>query len=116
LAPGLIDAGVGESTVSKAYRLLRAVLNTATDDELIRRNPCRIPGASVDRTPERPVLSLDQVLDIADAIDDRYRALVLLAGFGSLRWRELMGLRRSDLDLDAGVVRVVRSVAEVGSR
>lgn len=113
---GLIDAGVGQSTVSKAYRLLRAVLNTATDDELIRRNPCRIPGASVDRTPERPVLSLDQVLDIADAIEDRYRALVLLAAFGSLRWGELMGLRRSDLDLDAGLVKVVRSVAEVGSR
>ena len=98
-----------------AYRLLRAILNTAADDELIRRNPCRIPGATVDKTSERPVRLLNQVLDIADAID-AFGPLLLLAAFGSLRWGELMGLRRSDLDLDAGVVKVVRSVAEVGSR
>ena len=42
---GLLDGGVGASTVSKSYRLLRAVLNSAFDDELIRRNPCRIKGA-----------------------------------------------------------------------
>jgi hypothetical protein len=40
----LLDAGVSAVTVAKAYRLLKAVLNTAVDDELIRRNPCRIKG------------------------------------------------------------------------
>jgi hypothetical protein len=30
----------GPVTVAKAYRLLHAVMNTATDDRLIRRNPC----------------------------------------------------------------------------
>jgi len=33
---------VSEVTAAKAYRLLRAVFNTALDDGLIRRNPCRI--------------------------------------------------------------------------
>ena len=47
---GLLDGGVGPTTVAKAYRLLRAVLSTAVDDELIQRNPCRIKGASVERT------------------------------------------------------------------
>ena len=51
----LLNSGLGQSTVSKAYRLLRAVLNTATDDELIRRNPCRIKGAGVEHPAERPV-------------------------------------------------------------
>jgi hypothetical protein len=37
-----VDAGTGEVTVAKAYRLLKAILNTAVDDGLIRRNPCRI--------------------------------------------------------------------------
>ncbi len=32
-------------TVAKAYRLLKAIMNTAVDDGLIRRNPCRIKGA-----------------------------------------------------------------------
>lgn len=39
---GLLDAGVGEVTVAKAYRLLKAIMNTAVDDGMIRRNPCRI--------------------------------------------------------------------------
>jgi hypothetical protein len=36
----------------------------------------------------------------ADAIEPRYRALLLLATFGNLRWGELAGLRRRNLDLD----------------
>ena len=38
----LLDSGVSNVTAAKAYRLLRAVFNTALDDGLIRRNPCRI--------------------------------------------------------------------------
>jgi integrase len=38
--------------------------------------------------------------------DRRYRALVLLATFASLRWGEATALKRCDLDLEAGVVRV----------
>jgi integrase len=113
---GLIDGGVGASTVAKAYRLLRAVLNTAFDDEVIRRNPCRIKGAGVEKPKERPVLTLAEVQLLAAAIDARYRAFVLLAVFGSLRWGELMGLRRSDFDFVAGLVRVERAVSEIGAR
>ncbi len=112
----LIEAGVGGSTVAKSYRLLRAVLNTAVDDEVLARNPCRIKGAGVEPTPERPVITLPEAFRLADSIDEQYRALVLLAVFGSLRWGELMGLRRSDLDLDEALVRVERSVVEVGKR
>lgn len=113
---GLLDDGVGPSTVSKAYRLLRSVLNTAADDELIRRNPCRIKGAGVEHPAERPVLTLEQVLRLAEAIEPRYRALVLLAVFGSLRWGDLVGLRQSDFDLSLGLVKVERSVSLVGAR
>jgi integrase len=107
---------VGASTVAKAYRFLRAVLNTAFDDEVIRRNPCRIKGAAVEKPEERPVLTLGEVQLLAAAIDPRYRAFVLLAVFGSLRWGELMGLRRSDFDLVAGRVRIERAVSEIGAR
>ena len=110
----LLDSGTGPSTVAKAYRLLRAVMNTAVDDEVISQNPCRINGAGVEPTPERPVITVDAVLALADAIQDRYRALILLATFGSLRWGELMGLRKSDIDLDEATVTIERSVAEVG--
>ena len=110
----LLDSGTGGSTVAKAYRLLRAVMNTAVDDEVIARNPCRIKGGGVEPTPERPVIGVEAVLALADAVPERYRALILLATFGSLRWGELMGLRKSDIDLNEGTVSIERSVVEVG--
>lgn len=96
---GLVNNGTGPTTVAKAYRFLRAVLNTAVDDEIIRRNPCRIKGAGQETAPERPVITLAEVFTLAAHIQPRYRALVLLAAFGQLRFGELGGLRRSHLTL-----------------
>jgi integrase len=62
---------------------------------------------------ERTVLTLRQVGQLADAIHPRYRALVLLAVFGSLRWGELAALRRGDLDLELCTVKVERSLTEL---
>jgi integrase len=111
-----VAAGVGRVTVAKAYRLLRSILATADEDELIRRNPCRIKGAGVEASAERPVASVEQVLAIAAAIQPRYRGLVLLATFASLRWGELLALRRQDVDLTRRTVRVEASVVEVGGK
>jgi hypothetical protein len=55
------------------------VLNTAVDDELIRRNPCRIEGAGTESTRERPVATPDQVEALVTAMPERWKALVLLA-------------------------------------
>lgn len=107
-----LDAGLGAVTVAKTYRLLQAIMNTAVEDELVRRNPCRIKGAGAERSPERPVASIAEVYAIADRIVPRYRALVLLATFGSLRWGELIALRRSDIDLDGMTVNVDKAFTE----
>jgi hypothetical protein len=103
----------GPVTVAKAYRLLHVILETAADDHLIRRNPCRIKGAGKEESAEREVVSLPVVFAVADAVPVRFRALVLLATFGSLRWGELVGLRRENVDLDACVVRVIETTAEL---
>lgn len=111
----LLDSGTSEITTAKAYRLLRAVMNTALDDGLIKRNPCRIKGAGSEDSPERPVLSVAQVYALADAVGLRYRALTLLAAFSSLRWSELAALRPEDLDLKVCTVRVTRQLTRGGS-
>jgi integrase len=102
----------------RCTRLLKAILNTAVDDGMIRRNPCRIKGAGQEKSPERPVLTIRQVLDLANAIDQRYRLLVLLAVFCSLRWGELAALRLRHIDLTRATVYVEASVVELidGSR
>lgn len=108
-----LDSGVSAVTVAKSYRLLKSIMSTAVDDRLIRRNPCRIKGAGQESSPERPVLSVEQVYAVADAVPPRYRGLVLLATFGSLRWGEAIALRRGDLDLEARTVRVERQGTEI---
>jgi integrase len=103
----------GPVTVAKAYRLLHAIFETAVDDQMVRRNPCRIEGAGREDSPERDVVSLPVVFAIADALPVRYRAMVLLATFASMRWGELVGLRRESIDLDACEIRVVETTAEL---
>jgi integrase len=107
--------GKGQVIRAKAYRLLRTILNTAVDDGLIPSNSCKIKGAGIERSPERPALDVGQVFKLAAAIGERWRALVLLAAFAHLRWGELAALRRHCLNLDARTVQVQASQAEVGS-
>jgi integrase len=106
----LLASGVSEVTAAKAYRLLRAIFNTALDDGLVKRNPCRIKGADREDSPERPVLTVTQVYALADAVGLRYRLLILLAAFTSLRWAELAALTVTDVDLNARTVRVTRQL------
>jgi integrase len=99
-------AGPGQVTAAKCYRLLRAICHTAVEDSLIAKNPCAIRGAGQERSAERPMLSVAQVDALADTVDRRWRALILLAAWCGLRFGELAALTRRDLDLDGYVVNV----------
>jgi excisionase family DNA binding protein len=102
----LLTDGVSASMTAKAYRLLRAVFNTAVADGLIRQNPCRIKAGGIHTPTERPTLSLAQVLQLTQLFPPKYSAMVHLAAFGGLRYGEVIALRRCDLDLRAGTVSV----------
>lgn len=60
--------------------------------------------AGQDKAAERPTATLAQVFAIVEAIQPRYRLLVLLATFAQLRFGELVALRRRNLDLVARLV------------
>jgi hypothetical protein len=50
----LLSRGVSATMAAKAYRLLRAVLATAVeDDRILPRNPCRIRDAGSEHPAER---------------------------------------------------------------
>jgi integrase len=108
----LLTDGVTPTMAAKAYRLLRAVLNTAVDDELIHRNPCRIKGAGLEHAPERPVATIPQVLDLAAIVPSRLRTLILLAAFTSLRYGELAALRRRDIGRRCETITVRATLVE----
>ena len=68
----LLDNGVSVSVAAKAYRLLRAVMTTAVeDDNMLGRNPCRIKGAGDEHAEERPVLTVSQVFELAERVGRR---------------------------------------------
>jgi integrase len=90
---GLEGAAVSPNTVAKAYRLLARIMDTAVEAGLIVRNPCSVKGAATERAPEMRVATVAQVAALAQAIDPRFRALVLVAAYAGLRWGELVGLR-----------------------
>jgi hypothetical protein len=69
---GLLADGVSDSMAAKSYRLLRAVLTTAVEeDKIIPRNPCKIRGAGKEHAAERPVLTVAQVFDLAECVGCR---------------------------------------------
>ncbi|MFF1472017.1 tyrosine-type recombinase/integrase [Streptomyces mirabilis] len=97
----------GAKTITaKAYRLLKGIMETAVDDELIQRNPCRIKGAGKEKAAERRIATVAQVDALAEAVGMRWRLMVYLGAYGPMRPEELAGLRRRDVDLDTLRVRV----------
>jgi integrase len=93
------------------YGLLRTIMATAVIDSKIGATPCVIRGAgSVQRAIKIRPATLDELVKLVDAMPDRYKAMVLLASWCALRFGELAELRRKDIDIEDGVIRIRRGV------
>jgi len=97
------------ATAAKAYRLLSTIMRTAVIDGLIASTPCKIDGAGAERSIERPIATINEVVALEDAMPDHLRLLVPLATWCQLRRGEILGLRRRDIDVSNGVLHVVQS-------
>lgn len=102
------------TTRSHAYGLVKSILTTAAGDQLIPSNPCTIVGAGTAKRVHkiRPA-TLDELAALVEAMPDRYRVMTLLASWCALRFGELTELRRKDIDVIDGVVRIRRAVVRV---
>ncbi|HKF33993.1 MAG TPA: site-specific integrase [Jatrophihabitantaceae bacterium] len=97
-----------------AYRLLSTIMHGAVDDELITTSPCTLRNAGAPKPDHEPEpATLDELATIVDNMPERYRLLVHLAAWCALRYGELAELRRKDVNLTAGVIRVRRGVTWV---
>jgi hypothetical protein len=71
--------GLAPATVVKAYQLLGKVLAAAVDAGYLAQSPCRnVPLPKIEREEMR-FLTPAEIVDLAEAIHARYRALVLWA-------------------------------------
>jgi integrase len=97
-----------------AYSLLRSILHDAVADQLIATNPCHIRGAgNSKRVHKVQVLTAAEVDTLAAAMPERLRLMTLFAAWCGLRFGELVELRRSDLDVTNGVIKVRRGAVRV---
>jgi integrase len=105
----------GIDQVAKAYTFLRAVLNVALEDQLIKENPCRIKGAGASHYDERLTASPEQVAALADEVPARYKAAVLLALFTSARRSELFGLQRKHINALQNTITIEHQLSDYAS-
>jgi len=109
----LVGQELAPSTVKATYLVAAQVLEAAAIDGLISRSPCvGIDLPRERRQQEMHFLNAEQVNDLAVAIDDRFRALVLTAAYGGLRAGELAALRVDRVNTLARTLDVVDSLSE----
>lgn len=98
-------------TRAKAYGLLRAIMNTAVDDELIAASPVHIRGAGAQAIKRNVEPATPAEIEMmADAMPPRLRASVIISAWCALRYGELAELRRKDIDTKRQLIRVRRAV------
>jgi integrase len=96
------------------YALLKAIMATALQDELIDANPCRIRGAGQTmRVKKIRPASVHELALLTEAMPERLKLAVPLASWCALRFGEMIELRRGDIDLDAELIVVRRAAVKV---
>jgi integrase len=102
------------STVQVVYRLVAAIFAAAAADRLIATSPCT--GIKLPRRERRQVVPLEtnHVRALADAVPERYRALVVLAASTGVRQGEAFAVSTDTVDFLRRTLTVDRQVLHVG--
>ena len=106
--------GVGARTRQHVHAVLRKALRIAVEKRRLQINP--MVGVERPRRsqPEIQTLSIVEIRKLlAQAVNDPYEALYVLAVHTGMRWGEIAGLQWQDVDLQKGVIHVRRAQREV---
>jgi integrase len=102
-------------TVRKVIMTFRQILDAAVDDRRLTANPAaRVPLPS-NEGQDRAWMTLGQAEALREAIAPRYRVVVLLGYWCGLRFGEIVALRRKDVDVARGRIRVERTAQQTSS-
>ena len=101
-----------QSTADYSYRVLRAILNEAASQGIIKRSPAPIKKRQ-QITSSRPIIEIGELITLADEVPLQYSLAVLIAGICGLRSGEVFGLRRKDIDLTARTISVQQAIVSV---
>jgi integrase len=94
----LASLTLAPSSVARHYRTIRRMCVVAVERGHLNANPCDPVKPPRVEHDEMRFLTTTEVDRLADVITVRYRAWVLVAAWGGLRWSELAGLRPVNVD------------------
>jgi integrase len=107
------SAVLSPATVQTVYRVTASVFRSAVRDRIITATPCeQIKLPKIARRQIVP-LATNAVLRLADAMPDRYRAVIIVASGTGLRQGEVFGLEVRHTDFLKRVARVEQQVISV---
>ena len=109
----LDSKGLAPATTRKAYQLLSAALTSAVDNGLIAVSPCRNVRLPKLQAAEMRILGPDELHLLCESIHERYRVMVLVAGYSGLRFGELCALRGEHFNALRKTLRVEESLSEI---
>jgi integrase len=102
------------STIDATINPLRAIYRRAINRDELEINPTRGLELPAVRRASRRIATPAQAVAMLDALDSATdRALWATALYGGLRRGELVGLRRPDVDLASGIIRIRRGWDDV---
>ena len=109
----LIEGGLSARTVTNAHKLLHRVLADAVKNGTVSRNVAEIRKPPKVEAVEIEILAPEQIADVLATLEGHTLfPIVSLALATGMRRGELLGLQWGDVDLDAGMLRVERSLEE----
>lgn len=108
----MTEAGCSAASVRQARALLARAVKDAVASHELRYNPVAASRAPKVERPDLADLSAEDVraLLVEAAGTDRWEVPLAIAAYTGLRRSEVLGLRWSDVDLDAGFLRVERGL------
>ncbi len=98
--------GVKDSVLNVDVAVLKHLLNTAVNDEIIEKNPCeKIQRLKVSGGKDR-ILNGNEISRILDMPESKDRLMILTALFTGMRLNEVLSLSWNDIDFGKGIVTV----------
>ncbi len=101
-----IEEGVKPRTINKELSYLSSLLTWAVEMGYLNEKPCTIRRFGKIRSPRPRPLTQEEVTALLEHLEPHYRLPFLLLADAGLRRAEALTARRTDVDLEQGIIRI----------
>ncbi|MDB4306268.1 tyrosine-type recombinase/integrase [bacterium] len=109
-----LDGGLSQTTVHHIHSVLRTALKSAVKKKKVAHNAAELADAPPVAVKGHRCLAWEEVYRLFKAAEgDRLEAVYIIAATTGMREGEILGLRWSDVDLHAGILRITGNLQRI---